>query len=204
MKRAFDVVVALLGLTMTSPIVAAAAIAVKFGSEGPAFFSGPRVGRDGVVFRMHKLRTMRSGADKIGPAVTAGDDPRITGVGRFLRRTKIDELPQLWNVVRGDMSLVGPRPEHPDYVARYTPEQRRLLAVRPGITGPATLAFIDEERLLSGGRGEERYVEEVMPRKLDLELSYVDAANFGSDLAILLKTAARMVRRPFGTSAGSP
>jgi len=197
MKRGFDFVVALLGLTATSPIIAAAAIAVKIDSRGPAFFSGPRVGRNGAVFHMHKLRTMRAGADKAGPAVTAGDDPRVTGVGRFLRRTKIDELPQLWNVVRGEMSLVGPRPEHPAYVARYTPEQRRLLAFRPGITGPAALAFIDEETILRGGGGEARYVDEVMPRKLALELGYVERATFGTDVAILFRTAAQIVRRTF-------
>jgi lipopolysaccharide/colanic/teichoic acid biosynthesis glycosyltransferase len=200
MKRAFDVTVASLGLVLTSPLILAAAVAVKSDSEGPVIFSGPRVGRDGVVFRMHKLRTMRAGADRAGPAVTAGDDPRVTRVGRFLRRTKIDELPQLWNVVKGDMSLVGPRPEHPDYVAHYTAEQRQLLAVRPGITGPATLAYIDEERLLSAGGGEGRYVDEVLPRKLALELQYVRVASFGSDLAILVKTAARVVRRSLSAS----
>ena len=200
MKRGFDIVAATLGLIVTSPLIAVAALAVKLDSPGPALFSGPRVGRDGVVFRMHKLRTMGAGADKAGPAVTAGDDPRVTKVGRFLRRTKIDELPQLWNVVRGEMSLVGPRPEHPDYVARYTAEQRRLLAFRPGITGPAALEFIDEERVLSGGDGEAKYVEEVMPKKLALELRYVERATFASDLAILARTAARVLRRPFAGS----
>ena len=200
MKRSFDFATALVGLVITSPIVLVSAIAVKLDSGGPAFFSGPRVGLDGVVFKMHKLRTMRTGADKAGPAVTSGDDPRVTRVGRFLRQTKIDELPQLFNVVRGDMSLVGPRPEHPDYVARYTPEQRRLLAVRPGITGPATLAFIDEEKMLSGGRGEAAYIDEVMPQKLALELRYVEKASFGSDLGILLKTAGMVLRRPFAAS----
>lgn len=197
MKRTFDVVVSSLGLALTSPIILVAAIAVKSGSRGPVFFNGPRVGRNGVVFRMHKLRTMSAGADKSGPAVTAGDDTRVTPVGRFLRRTKIDELPQLLNVVKGEMSLVGPRPEHPDYVAHYTEEQRRLLAVRPGITGPATLAYIDEEKLLSGGGGEARYLEDVMPQKLALELQYVKRAGFVSDLSILARTAARVLRRSF-------
>ena len=190
MNRAFDLPVALVGLVVTSPIVAASAIAVKLDSTGPAFYSGPRVGRGGKVFQIHKLRTMHAAP---GPAVTAGDDPRITRVGRFLRRTKLDELPQLWNVVKGNMSLVGPRPEHPDYVARYTPEQRRLLAVRPGVTGPAALAFVDEEKLLIG-RGENSYVEEVMPEKLALELSYLDRATFATDMGILFKTASSLVR----------
>ena len=199
MKRSFDLVIGLVGLVVTSPIVLVSAVAVKLDSPGSAFFSGPRVGRDGVVFRMHKLRTMRAGADKNGPAVTSGDDPRVTRVGSFLRRTKIDELPQLVNVVKGEMSLVGPRPEHPDYVAYYTPEQRRLLAFRPGITGPATLAFIDEEKMLSGGRSEAAYIEELMPRKLDLELQYAEKSSMGSDLGILLRTVAMVLRRPFTT-----
>jgi len=186
MNRAFDLPVALLGLVVTAPVVLAAAVAVKLDSPGSAFYAGPRVGREGRPFRIHKLRTMRAGD---GPAITAGDDPRITRVGRFLRRTKIDELPQLFNVVKGEMSLVGPRPEDPDYVALYTAEQRRLLSVRPGITGPAALAFADEETILRGGDGEKRYLEQVMPRKLALELSYLEGASFASDVGILVRTA---------------
>ncbi len=192
MKRAFDLIVAALGLTVTSPVIAAAAIAVKLEGPGPAFYSGRRVGKDGREFQIHKLRTMRQGR---GPAVTAADDPRITGVGRFLRRTKIDELPQLLNVAKGEMSLVGPRPEDPRYVERYTAEQRRLLRVRPGITGPAALAFIDEETQLSGGATEDRYVTDVMPKKLALELAYLDRATFGADLGILVRTAGAILRR---------
>jgi lipopolysaccharide/colanic/teichoic acid biosynthesis glycosyltransferase len=195
MKRAFDVVVAGLGLVVTSPVVLAAAIAIKVDSPGPVFYSGPRVGRDGSLFRIHKLRSMRTGADASGPAVTAADDERITAVGRVLRRTKLDELPQLFNVLKGEMSLVGPRPEHPRYVERYTAEQRRLLKVRPGITGPAALAFVDEEDRLSGGESESRYVADVMPQKLALELDYIDRASFASDLGILIRTAATVLRR---------
>lgn len=200
MKRAFDFTAALVGLVLTSPLVVAAAVAVKLGSPGPAFYSGPRVGRNGALFKIHKLRSMRVGADATGPAVTAGDDPRVTRVGRLLRRTKLDELPQLLNVLTGDMSLVGPRPEHPDYVKQYTPDQRRLLAVRPGITGPATLAFIDEEQVLRGGQPESTYLKEVLPKKLALELRYVEHATFGSDLAILRKTLALVFRRAFASS----
>jgi lipopolysaccharide/colanic/teichoic acid biosynthesis glycosyltransferase len=193
MNRAFDLPVALAGLIVTSPLIAAAAIAVRLDSAGPAFYSGRRAGREGKPFRIHKLRTMQAGAP--GPSITAGDDPRITRTGRFLRRTKIDELPQLLNVVKGEMSLVGPRPEDPDYVALYTPEQRRLLAVRPGITGPAALAFADEEAILSGGDGERRYIEQLMLRKLALELAYMEKATFASDLTILLRTAGVLSRR---------
>lgn len=200
MKRAFDFTAALIGLVVTSPLVLAAMIAVKLGSRGPAFYSGPRVGLDGALFKIHKLRSMRVGADATGPAVTAGDDPRVTPVGRLLRRTKIDELPQLLNVLKGEMSLVGPRPEHPEYVEHYTVEQRRLLTVRPGMTGPSALAFIDEEEELRGAHPESVYLNELMPKKLALELKYVEHATFGSDLVILLKTTALVLRRPFVSS----
>ena len=195
MKRAFDFLVALIGLIVSSPVVAAAAVAVKLDSPGPAFFSGPRAGLDGTVFQIHKLRSMRVGADASGPAVTAGDDPRVTRVGRFLRRWKLDELPQLLNVLKGEMSLVGPRPEDPRYVERYTPEQRRLLSVRPGVTGPSALSFLDEEEMLRGGQSEDRYLNEVMPRKLDLELRYLDHATLASDIGILLRTAGAVLGR---------
>ena len=197
MKRAFDVVAASLGLAMTSPLIVAAAIAVKLESKGPAFYSGPRVGRDGRVFKIHKLRTMRAGADATGPAVTAADDVRVTALGRWLRRTKADELPQLLNVVKGEMSLVGPRPEHPDFVRHYTPEQRRLLSVRPGLTGPTALAYLDEEEALRGGDSEAVYVRDVLPRKLAADLDYVETASFSGDLRILGRTGLALLARPF-------
>lgn len=197
MKRAFDLVASAAGLVMASPIIVAAALAVKLESPGPAFYSGPRAGLDGRPFRIHKLRTMRTG--HAGPAVTAGDDPRITRVGRFLRRTKVDELPQLLNVLKGDMSLVGPRPEDPKYVALYTPEQRAVLTVRPGVTGLTVLQYIDEEELLRGGDPESTYVTKVMPLKLAVDLRYVRAASFTGDLKILgetfLAVVVRAVRR---------
>lgn len=198
MKRAFDLTVSALALVVTSPIIAAAALAVKLDSPGPAFYSGRRTGRGGREFRMHKLRSMRSGTDASGPAVTADDDARITRVGRFLRRTKIDELPQLWNVVKGEMSLVGPRPEDPRYVALYTPEQRKVLSVRPGVTGATALAFINEEELLRGGDPENAYVMKVMPQKLAIDLQYVEDATLGSDLKILGRTLSTLVTTAFG------
>ena len=197
MKRAFDLTVALLGLAVTSPIILVAAIAVKLESGGPAFYSGPRVGRNGVPFRIHKVRSMRALADSHGPAVTAADDMRVTRVGRLLRRTKADELPQLLNVLKGEMSLVGPRPEHPEYVKHYTPEQRLGLSVRPGMTGPSALAFIDEEEILRGSDPETTYLKVVMPQKLALDLDYVRTASFAGDLRILLETALVVLRRPF-------
>src|SRR5450759_1572319 len=124
MKRAIDLTLAIPGLILVSPLIAVAAAAVKLESRGPAFYHGLRMGRDGREFRIVKLRSMSAGADRIGPAVTSADDLRITRVGRVLRRTRLDELPQLWNVIWGEMSLVGPRPEYPEYVKLYTPEQR--------------------------------------------------------------------------------
>lgn len=199
MKRVFDSVVAAAVLLFTSPLVLVAVISIKLSTPGPVFYSGPRVGLGGRVFDIHKLRTMRGDAELSGPAVTVGDDPRVTHIGRVLRRTKIDELPQLWNVLKGDMSLVGPRPEHPDFVAHYTPEQRRLLGVRPGVTGASALAFIDEEQELRGSRPEQRYLDELMPTKLDLELRYLERASFRADLGVLVRTAALVVRRPFAS-----
>ncbi len=196
-KRTFDVVVSGLGLVMTSPIVAVFAIAVKPNSRGPAFYRGPRVGLDGKVFQIYKLRTMQVGADGAGPAVTSATDQRVTAVGRLLRRTKADELPQLLNVLKGDMSLVGPRPEHPEYVKHYPPDQRESLTVRPGMTGLSALAFIDEERMLEGGDPESTYLQTIMPRKLALDREYVRTKSFSGDLKILLRTTALVLTRPF-------
>ena len=201
MKRAFDSVVALVGLVATSPFVLVAAALVKLESRGPAFYRGIRVGRDGRPFHVFKLRTMREGADQQGPAVTGTGDPRVTSVGRVLRRTKLDELPQLMNVLRGEMSLVGPRPEHPDFVKGYSQEQRQVLSVRPGITSPTSLAFIDEEDLLEGGDSVDRYVKEVMPQKLALDLQYMRTATFAGDLEILGKTIWRVLGRQVGRRA---
>jgi lipopolysaccharide/colanic/teichoic acid biosynthesis glycosyltransferase len=185
-KRSLDVLIAVPALVIVSPLIAAAAIAIKVDSRGPVFYRGTRAGRDGIEFQILKLRSMS--AHGAGPSVTAAGDPRVTRVGRFLRRTKLDETPQLWNVIRGDMSLVGPRPEHPDFVRLYTPEQRRVLGVRPGITSPASLAFRDEEQLLASVGGESAYVSSVMPRKLELDLAYLDHRTLGGDLRILVRT----------------
>ena len=195
MKRAFDFGLALGGLVMLSPLLAAAAGLVKLGSPGPAIYRGVRVGRNGQTFEILKLRTMRSGADTGGPAVTVAADARITRVGRFLRRTKFDEVPQLVNVLRGEMSLVGPRPEHPDFVKLYSEDQRRVLSVRPGLTSPAALAYIKEEEMLAGGDPVDQYVTTIMPQKLALDLDYVGTATFGGDLKIIGRTLARVVFR---------
>jgi len=203
LERALDVALAVTAFVLALPVIGVAALAIRLNSDGPVFHHGVRVGRNGSLFRIHKLRTMRAESEGAGPAVTAGDDPRITEVGRVLRRTKLDELPQLVNVLKGDMSLVGPRPEHPEYVKRYSPAQRRLLSVRPGMTGPATLANMDEEDELRGGHPEAVYVHRILPRKLQLELDYLDRATAMARLGILIRTTAAVLRRPFGSSKGS-
>jgi len=194
-KRAFDATVAAVGLVLTSPVVAVAAVVVKLDSPGPAIYRGPRIGRDGKPFHIYKLRTMRVDAASQGAAVTGAKDPRVTSVGRLLRRTKLDELPQLLNVLRGEMSLVGPRPEAPDFVKHYTAEQQMVLSVRPGITGLASIAYLDEEEILGEGDPERRYIDSVMPQKLALELEYVRSASFGGDLKILARTVWLVLKR---------
>jgi lipopolysaccharide/colanic/teichoic acid biosynthesis glycosyltransferase len=193
LRRGVDAAVAATLLVLLAPVLALVALAVRLTSRGPILFVQERVGRDGVPFRLLKFRTMVAGAPARGPAVTATGDARITPLGRLLRRSKADELPQLVNVLRGDMSLVGPRPEVPCYVAGYTETQRQLLGVRPGITDPASLAFVDESGLLATFPDPERaYVETVLPRKLELSLAYLRRRSLRSDLGILVRTAARL------------
>jgi len=189
-RRALDVVVSAVALALLAPLLAAIAIAVRLASGKPVFFVQQRVGRDGVPFGLIKFRTMRPDAPGRGPAVTIGQDPRVTRVGQVLRRWKLDELPQFWNVLRGDMSLVGPRPEVPRYVAGYTPEQRRVLAARPGITDPASLAYADEASVLASYPDPERaYREVVLPDKLERSIAYLEQRTVLSDLWLLLRTA---------------
>jgi lipopolysaccharide/colanic/teichoic acid biosynthesis glycosyltransferase len=194
-KRALDVAVSAVLLSVLSPLLALLAVLVRLTSPGPALHRARRVGRGGHEFTMYKLRTMRRDAASTGPGITGRGDARITSLGRALRRTRLDELPQLWNVLRGDMSLVGPRPEDPRFVARYTPEQRTVLSVRPGITGPAQLAYRDEERLLPAEATEDAYARDVLPAKLAIDLAYVRRPSLLRDLAVLARTLAGVVRR---------
>ena len=186
-------------VVLTAPLIAVLGAAIKLDSPGPMLFRTPRVGRDGRPFHLLKLRTMAVGSDRAGLAVTASGDARVTRVGRWLRRLKLDEVPQFVNVARGEMSIVGPRPEHPDFVRRYTETQLRVLTVRPGITSLASLEYSDEEELLFGDVNR-IYVEEVMPAKLALDLEYVRRRSLGLDLAIIGRTASlvlsRILRRP--------
>lgn len=188
-KRIFDILAASLGLILCSPLFLTIAILIKRDSRGPVLYRGARAGKDGNLFFILKFRTMSADATERGAGITTRDDVRITRAGRALRRYKLDELPQLWNVLRGDMSLVGPRPEDPRYVQHYTPAQRAVLRVRPGMTGAAALAFRHEEQMLDGAAWEEKYVCEIMPAKLELELAYLERRTFWSDLEILSRTA---------------
>lgn len=188
-KRCFDILAASLGLLICIPLFIGCAILIKCDSHGPVFFRGARVGKGGVLFFILKFRTMTANAAQRGAGITARHDPRITRLGRTLRRYKLDELPQLWNVLRGEMSLVGPRPEDPRYTQYYSPAQRAILNVRPGITSIASLTFRHEQEMLDGPGWQEKYIREIMPAKLALELAYLERQSFWSDLAILVRTA---------------
>jgi lipopolysaccharide/colanic/teichoic acid biosynthesis glycosyltransferase len=196
-KRVFDLVVATFALLLVSPLLLLAMLAVKLDSPGPVFFRQERVGRGGRVFRIHKLRTMRVDAPATGPAVTAHEDPRVTRVGGMLRHHHIDELPQLIDVIKGHMSLVGPRPEVPRFVAAYPPALRDVvLAVRPGLTDPAALEFVDEAALLERASDPERtYVEQILPRKLQTQAEYLRRATLASDIAVLGRTLRMLLAR---------
>jgi lipopolysaccharide/colanic/teichoic acid biosynthesis glycosyltransferase len=187
-QRLFDFMSALVGLIFLSPIFLIAGLIIKLTSSGPIFHRGKRVGLNGKLFTLYKFRTMIASAAAMGPGITAKDDPRITWIGRLLRRTKIDELPQLINVLKGDMSLVGPRPEDPRYVAQYTPDQKQILSVRPGITSAASLAFRKEEQMLTGPNWERMYCAEVLPNKLAMDLAYLSQRTLLSDILLIIRT----------------
>lgn len=197
-KRTFDLCGALLGLVVVAPVLAAIALVIVLFEGRPAFFRQERVGAGGRTFRMWKFRTMVVGAERMGAPLTVGNDRRVTRVGGWLRRRKLDELPQLLNVVAGDMSLVGPRPEVPHLLARYTPAQREVLGLVPGITDPASLRFYDEATLLARVADPERfYFEEIVPEKIRLNLHYAREATPLTDLAVIASTMRRIAaRRP--------
>ena len=188
-KRGLDIVLSLAVLPVVVPVLALAALWIKLDSPGPVLYRQERVGRHGRLFRIHKLRTMRVHGDR-GPPLTQAGDARITRAGRWLRRRRVDELPQLWDVLKGDMSLVGPRPEVPRYMACYPEEaRRRILSVRPGITERAALELRDEDRLLASAADPERvYIEQILPLKQRYALDYVAHHSLWSDLRILWAT----------------
>jgi len=196
-KRLLDLLGAGLGLLLLSPLLAVVALAIKLDSPGPVFYRQVRVGQGGREFRIHKFRTMTHNPGDRGPQITVGGDARITRVGAWLRRSKLDELAQLIDVLAGDMSLVGPRPEVPRYVALYPAALReKILSVRPGITDFASIEFRDENDLLARSADPDRaYREEVLPRKLALQARYVDAAGVATDLTLIARTLAALVKR---------
>ena len=188
-KRRYDLGWAALGLVVLSPVLALLALAVKLSDGGPVLFRQQRVGQGGRLFWICKFRTMIGAAEHQGPGVTRDGDARITRLGRWLRKTKLDELPQLWNVLTGDMSFVGPRPELPRYVARYTAAQQEILQFKPGITDPATLAFRNEEALLATAADVESfYMAHCVPRKIELNRRYQAHANLWRDTQVILRT----------------
>ncbi len=189
MKRSFDLILSLLGLIVLAPVFAAVAVAIKIESAGPVFYRGVRAGRYGKAFRIFKFRTMVEDADRIGGPSSSADDPRITRVGDLLRRYKLDELPQLLNVVKGEMSLVGPRPEVLEEVLLYTEEEKRLLEVRPGITDWASIRFRNEGEILRGSADPHAvYREKIRPEKIRLGLEYVERRSFLTDCKIIVRT----------------
>ena len=197
LKRLFDFVAALAALLLLAPLLLVIALAIKLAMPGPVFYSGERVGLGGRIFRMHKFRSMVVGADQLGGSCVSEGDPRVTRFGRFLRKSKLDELPQLFNVLAGDMSLVGPRPEVEEYVRTYTAEERVILAVRPGITDWASIWDRDEAAVLAGASDPERaYRELVLPEKKRLQLLYVRERSFCRDLSILCTTLQVLLLRP--------
>lgn len=188
-KRIFDFVCSGIGLIILSPVLIVIAIMIKKGSDGPIFFKQIRVGKNGENFEILKFRTMVVDAEKLGRQITVGNDNRITKVGGFLRKYKLDELPQLINVFKGDMSLVGPRPEVPRYVKLYTEEQRKVLNVKPGITDLASLKYKDENELLGKAENpDECYINTIMPDKLALNLEYINKSNIFYDIYIIITT----------------
>jgi len=195
-KRLLDIVASALGLLLLSPILVAISVGIRRGSAGPVFYRGVRAGRGGRTFRIYKFRTMVTNADQIGGPSTSGDDPRVTPLGRRLRARKLDELPQLINVLRGDMSLVGPRPEVPFYTDQFTGDERMILTVRPGITDWASLWNADEGAILAGAEDPDRAYEELIrPTKLQLQIKYVRERNVVSDIRILLYTVLAVLGR---------
>jgi lipopolysaccharide/colanic/teichoic acid biosynthesis glycosyltransferase len=195
-KRLFDILLSLIGIILLIPLFIFVAIRLKLDSEGPIFYGGKRIGKNGKEFSMYKFRTMYIDADKMSSSPSAGDDdPRITKFGRTLRRSKINELPQLINVLKGDMSFVGPRPEVPQEVELYTEEERNLLTVRPGITDYASIKFHNEGEILSGSPDpHQTYLEKIRPEKIRLGLEYTETHSLWVDLKIFVKTFTTLVK----------
>lgn len=195
MIRFFDILLSGLGLILLSPLLVLIYVLIRMESRGPGFYSQKRIGKDGAPFRLYKFRSMRRGADKGHLITVGGRDGRITKVGYYIRKYKIDELPQLWNVLIGDMSLVGPRPEVERYVRLYTPEQRIVLLVKPGITDYASIAFSNENELLGQADDpEEMYIHEIMPKKIEYNLNFINNRTLGEYFKIIFMTLGKILK----------
>jgi lipopolysaccharide/colanic/teichoic acid biosynthesis glycosyltransferase len=192
-KRLFDAIASLLALAVLSPFFLVIAALIKLDSPGPVFFRQQRLGQGARPFMIYKFRTMQADAPARGPRITVHADPRVTRLGRMLRRFDLDELPTLLNVLRGEMSFVGPRPELPEYLPYYSDEQKQVFTVRPGLTDPGTLAFRNEAALLDDTRAEDVYAREILPRKLALNLEYIRSRSLLADAAIIARTLAAVV-----------
>jgi len=188
-KRFFDIVFSFFALVVFLPLMGIITILIKLDTSGPVFYRGTRTGKNGKLFKMLKFRAMVVNAEKLGGSSTPADDPRITNAGKYIRKYKLDELPQLINVLRGEMSFVGPRPQVPEDVALYTKEEKSILSVRPGITDWASIKYHNEGEILRGSQDpDQAYIEKIRPGKIKLELEYVRNHSFWIDLKILLKT----------------
>lgn len=196
LKRLFDVLVSLLGLAVLSPLFVIAIIVIKLDSKGPVFYRGQRVGRFGKLFKIYKFRTMIADAERVGGSSTPEDDPRVTRCGRLLRKGKLDELPQIINILQGDMSFVGPRPQVLWATRLYTQQQKALLDVRPGITDYASIKFHNEDEILRGSSDPDKdYLEKIAPEKIRLGLKYVGTHSLGTDVRVIFETFKILLKR---------
>lgn len=195
MIRLCDIVFSWFGLLLLSPLFLIVALWIELDDPGPVFYRQQRVGKNGKDFGLLKFRSMRVGADKMSQLTIGDRDPRVTHAGYYIRKYKLDELPQLWNVLIGDMSLVGPRPEVRRYVDLYTPEQRKVLSVRPGITDHASIEYIDENRLLAQSADPDKtYIEQIMPAKIALNMRYINHQTVDEYLKIIFLTITKIIR----------
>lgn len=194
-KRLFDIVFSLILLALLFPFLAIISILILTDSNGGAFFHQIRVGKNGKEFKLHKFRTMKPASENSGQLTVGMRDSRITKIGYYLRKSKMDEMPQLWNILMGEMSVVGPRPEVPKYVAMYNPKQREVLSVRPGLTDYASIKYVNENEVLErSSNPEQTYIDEIMPEKLALNLQYIREKSLLVDLKIIVNTGLAIIR----------
>jgi lipopolysaccharide/colanic/teichoic acid biosynthesis glycosyltransferase len=205
-RRLVDITISSLVLLILLPVFLLVALAILLDSPGNPLYRGWRAGKDGRLFRMLKFRSMVVNADRSGSAVTGKTDPRITRVGYFIRKTKLDEFPQFWNVLIGDMTLIGPRPEAPSIVKLYTSEQRQVLRVKPGLTGPSQISCTEDESMavLSSEAAERYYIQHVLERRLAIDAAYLQSRSLSGDLALVGQTIGLMLRALFGNGSRAP